>query len=213
MKPLLNPRIRFLAIAAIALVLAHLADGIAYRHIVNERVLEEDWGRMLRVMGFLPFWLLAAAALVLHDRGDTRRGASVWMRGGLLLGSVAAAGIAGEVLKIVIRRERPRAHEGAYFFRPWSDRPLSSGGLSTPSSHAIIAFGAACMLARLFPRAALVWYLLAAGCALTRVMQQAHFLSDVVLSALVAWLIASLLWRRYGPARDRAVSPAADAGA
>jgi hypothetical protein len=98
MNPLLNPRIRFLAIAAIALVLAHLADGIAYRHIVNERVLEEDWGRMLRVMGFLPFWLLAAAALVLHDRGDTRRGASVWMRGGLLLGSVAAAGIAGEVL-------------------------------------------------------------------------------------------------------------------
>jgi membrane-associated phospholipid phosphatase len=62
------------------------------------------------------------------------------------------------------------------------------------------------MLARLFPRSAPVWYLLAAGCALTRVMQQAHFLSDVVLSALVAWLIASMLWRRYGPARAEAAA-------
>lgn len=208
MQPRLNPGIRFLAVAAIALVIAHLADGVAYRYIVHERVLEEDWGRMLRVMGFLPFWLLAAAALVLHDRGSAGRGRSPWTRGGLLIGSVALAGLAGEVLKILIRRERPRAHEGAYHFRPWSERTFSSGGLSTPSSHAIIAFGAACMLARLFPRAAPIWYLLAAGCALTRVMQQAHFLSDVVLSALVAWLVAALLWRRFAGGRP---APGAEA--
>jgi len=43
----------------------------------------------------------------------------------------------------VFRRERPRAHGGEYFFRAFTDRPLHNGGLALPSTHAIVAFGAA----------------------------------------------------------------------
>src|SRR5690606_20175073 len=110
----------------------------------------------------------------------------------------ALSGVVGELLKLVFRRERPRAHDGAYVFRAFADRPLHSGGLALPSSHAIIAFGAAAMLARLFPRTAPVWSTLAAGCALPRVAAGAHFLSDVVVSALAAWAVVALLWRRFG---------------
>jgi membrane-associated phospholipid phosphatase len=193
------PWSRFVAAAVLLLIASLVVDRWAYEHIVYGRVYEEDWGRMLRVMGFWPLWLLASIALVLND-WPRRTAQAVYpglMRGWLLIASVTASGLAGEILKLVFRRERPRAHGGAYYFRPFTDRPLYSGGLALPSSHAIVAFGAATMLSRLYPRAWPVWYLLAIGCGLTRVMAQAHFVSDVAASALVAWAIAAWLWRRH----------------
>ncbi|MGH7505026.1 MAG: phosphatase PAP2 family protein [Longimicrobiales bacterium] len=201
-----------IAVAALLVLATHLADRWAYETIVLERVYEEDWGRMLRVMGFLPFWMAGALALVLTDwPARTRESVAPALRRGLLLfGAAALSGAAGELLKLVFRRERPRAHAGEYVFRAFIERPFHSGGLALPSSHAVIAFGAAAMLARLFPRAAPVWYALAIGCALTRVAAGAHFLSDVAVSAIVGWVIAALLWRRFGrsTARTQERSPA-----
>jgi membrane-associated phospholipid phosphatase len=72
-----------------------------------------------------------------------------------------------------------------------------------PSSHAVVAFGAAAMLSRLFPRARPVWWLLGWGCGLTRVLHGRHFFSDIVLAAIVGWLIAALLWSKW-PATEGA---------
>jgi membrane-associated phospholipid phosphatase len=193
--------LRFAAAALTLTALAHLLDGWVYAHIADENVYSGDLGRLLRVMGFLPLWLLASCALVLHDW--PQRAVAGWRavlrRGALLTGSAAAGGVAAELLKLVFRRERPRAHGGEYVFRAFDDRPFHTGGLALPSSHTLVAFAAAAMLARLFPRAAPVWFLLAAGCGYTRIAAQAHFLSDVVLAGLVGWLVAALLWRRAGP--------------
>jgi membrane-associated phospholipid phosphatase len=63
----------------------------------------------------------------------------------------------------------------------------------------MVAFGAAWMLSYLFPRARWVWITLAAGCGLSRVLAQAHFVSDVVVAALAAFATTTWLWRRYGP--------------
>jgi membrane-associated phospholipid phosphatase len=193
---------RLFAAGALLLVAAHLADGWAYRALALEGIYEEDWGRLLRVQGYLPLWLLLGLALVLQDWPLRTSGSlrPALRRGLLLFGAAALSGVAGELLKLVFRRERPRAHDGEYVFRALTDRPFHNGGLALPSSHAIVAFGAAAMLARLFPRAAPVWYLLAAGCAFTRVAAGAHFVSDVVLSFLAGWLVTALLWRRYAPA-------------
>jgi len=200
--------LRFLAVAVLLVVAAHLVDRWAYERLVLENPYGEDWGRMLRVQGFWPLWLLAAAALVLNDWHRRVNGAlyPAIMRGWLLIASATSAGIAGEILKLLLRRERPRAHAGEYVFRSFSERTFSTGGLALPSSHAIVAFGAACMLARLFPRAWPVWYLLAAGCGLTRVLDRAHFVSDVVVSALVAWAIAAWLWTRHRRRIERVAS-------
>ena len=189
------------AFGALLLLVAFLADGWAYRNLGVEGIHDEDWGRLLRVMGYLPLWLLLGTALVLHDwpRRTAESVRPALRRGLLLVGGAAVSGIVGELLKLLFRRERPRAHDGEYFFRAFTDRPLHSGGLALPSSHAIVAFGAAAMLARLFPRAAPVWYLLAAGCAFTRVAAGAHFVSDVVVSFLAAWLVVAWLWRKYAP--------------
>ncbi|NQU10976.1 phosphatase PAP2 family protein [bacterium] len=106
----------------------------------------------------------------------------------------------GEVLKFAIGRLRPRLAGGEHLFRPGSEFEWNTSGLATPSSHAIIAFGAAWILGRLFPQARLIWLGLATGCAVTRVLQGSHFLSDVYLSAVVSRGVVTLLWRWQGEA-------------
>jgi membrane-associated phospholipid phosphatase len=184
---------RFLLLSVLALVIAHLLDPAVFDYLKYPEVNSHDWGRLLRVMGFLPTWMLAAAALAFHDRPR----ALPFRRAGLLFFSPALAGLAGEILKILIRRLRP-GDAGEYVFRSFSERTFSSGGLGMPSSHAVVAFGAAAMLSRLFPRAWPVWWLLGSGCALTRVLHGRHFLSDVVLAAIVGWAVAAWLWSKWG---------------
>jgi membrane-associated phospholipid phosphatase len=58
----------------------------------------------------------------------------------------------------------------------------------------MVAFGAATALARLFPRAKWVWFLLAAGCGATRILSRAHFLSDVMLGSLMGWCVGWGVW-------------------
>ena len=53
------------------------------------------------------------------------------------------------------------------------------------------------MLARLYPRAPWVFFVLAAGCGITRILARAHFLSDVVLAAGLGWVVAFALDRRW----------------
>lgn len=183
--------IRNVAIAVVLIALAMLTDGWVAEHVRFGRVYETDWGRMLRNFGYLPFWLLAAIALALHDR--ERR--EWWRRGVLLAAAPTLAGMVGELLKILVRRMRPPDVGTAYAFRAWSDHPLSSRGFGFPSSHAVVAFGAAAILARLFPRARWVWYLAATGCAVSRLLAHAHYLSDVVAGACIGIGVGAVLWR------------------
>lgn len=194
-SPAARALVRDAAIAVVLIALSLLADGWVAEHVRFGRVYETDWGRMLRNFGYLPFWLLAAIALALHDR--ERR--EWWRRGALLLAAPAAAGIVGELLKIIVRRMRPPDVGSAYAFRAFTDHPFSSRGFGFPSSHAVVAFGAAAMLSRLFPRGRIVWYATAIGCAVSRLLAHAHYLSDVVAAAIIGIAVAALLWRYWMP--------------
>lgn len=192
---------RFLAGAALAVVLAHLLDGWAYAHLALPKLANTDLGRLLRIQGFLPTWLFVAAALILTD-WQRRATEGVWSglrRGALLVGSAAIGGLLAEAVKIVVRRQRPGAGAGHYLFRAWSDRPFSTSGLGMASSHAGVAFGALAMLSCFYPRARPVWMALAVGCALSRVAAGAHFLSDVTMGAVLGIAAAAVLWRRFPP--------------
>lgn len=183
---------RIFVLLIVAVVLAHLADGWAWQHLVSPGVYDRDFGRMFRVVGFLPLWLLLAIALWLVTR-DTRRG--------VLLALVpTAGGLLAEVLKIVLRRERPGLHDGAYFFRPFTDQLWQTKAIGLPSSHALVAFSGAWLLCRFYPRGWPVWLLFAVGCAVSRVQAQAHFLSDVTVAAVAAYLLVAWMWSRWGAA-------------
>lgn len=174
----------------VALVVAHVLDGPARSVMPDPRAESRDWHRLARVMGYVPTWAVVAVALVLHDRAGRREAGGRWLlRGAYVLGAAAAGGAAAEIGKLLVRRLRPGA-EMVYEFRPFSEDLWSTSGIGMPSSHTAVAFAAAGALTKLFPAASGVWILLAAACGWTRLLDDAHYLSDVVAGAILGWLMA-----------------------
>jgi membrane-associated phospholipid phosphatase len=158
---------------------------VARRLATWQPAYSHDLYEMFRLVGYWPVWTLVAIAFGLIDRGSPhpfRRAATLWT-------AVTVSGIASEVIKLLIRRERPDAL-GAYVFRSWRDQPFATGGLGMPSGHASIAFAAMWTLSFLYPRAGVVWVILGAGCAFTRMTGNSHFVSDIAVSCVFSYAIA-----------------------
>lgn len=186
-------------VASLACVaLALLADGWTYHHVAMPHVYDTDWGRALRTMGYWPTWAIVAFAAWRHgaapDRSPEEGARATWIAG-WLVGSTTVAGIVAEGLKLLVRRDRPSVGNGSYVFRAWAERPLTTAGFGMPSSHAVEAFAAAAVLTAWVPEARLLWYALAVGCGVTRLLSGAHFLSDVVAGALLGVLTAHAVAR------------------
>lgn len=185
--------IRFLIIAVVAIACAHLLDATAWRSARLLSINDKDWGRLLRSMGYLPTWGVIALGFWLQQHDHPRRAKYAWA---LVLGP-ALGGSLAELLKLTIRRLRPNPDLFEYAFRPFADGPLSNRGMGMPSSHVLVAFAGAAVLAQLYPRARWLWYTLAGGCAATRVLAMGHFLSDTVVAAVLGVVVSTLLWERW----------------
>lgn len=109
---------------------------------------------------------------------------------------VALAGLASDLLKIIIGRSRPWVlfRDGTYDFSPWQ---LSANYQSFPSGHAACATAAALTLAVVAPRYRVPLLLAALLIALTRVVMVAHYLSDVIAGAALAWLVVVYVQRAF----------------
>lgn len=176
-----RPRWARLAILWIlAIALAHVLDHWAWQWFsVGKDVERRDWWQFLRAVGYLPLWVALALAI---DFGRTSLSPRPRNLPGLAaLLSAALAGAVAEGLKFVIGRGRP-TDTGEYIWHGLF-APLEVGNRGIPSSHAAVAFGGMFALSAAFPRATPVLVLLAAGCAASRVLSGAHFLSDVVAGA------------------------------
>jgi membrane-associated phospholipid phosphatase len=187
-------------VAAVVLVVVLVLDRPVYLAAADPTKGVESGSlyQLFRLAGYLPTWVLIAAAMVLHDRsriGGSSQHGQWWRRGGALLASAALSGLAAEVLKVVFRRERPLLHDGHMVFRSVFENTLSGSNLATPSSHAAVAFGGGLMLARLVPGTWPVLVLVGAGCGVTRIVSGAHFLSDVYLSAILGYAVSGVLIR------------------
>lgn len=173
-----------------AVAAAFLLEPLVWPLLPQQSSGGRDWHRLLRVCGWLPTWCAVGIGFALHD--------GRWRRALLLVGPAAAAGASAELLKLLVRRSRPDA-AGSVVFRAFGDRPWDTSDLGMPSSHVAVAFGAAFALARLHPRTLPLGLLLAVGCALTRVLDRAHLLSDCAVAALLAWVVVALSARRTAP--------------
>jgi membrane-associated phospholipid phosphatase len=188
----------FLLVAAATLAVASALDGpiggTLSRHGISYSY---DLYTMFRLAGYVPLWLVVAAAFVAIDSAAGWRRA--WRRGGLLAAPVVLSGAVAELLKLAIRRERPGLAAIAYAFRPWHESPFATAGLGAPSSHSAVAFAAAWTLSRLYPRASAVWLTIAALCALSRLARNDHYVSDLAGGALVAYAVVAVLWQWLAP--------------
>src|SRR5262249_25019909 len=127
----------FAALSIGGLAVASALDGpVASAFSRREISYSYDLYTMFRLAGFLPVWLVVSAAFVAIDSARGWRHA--WRRGGLLAAAVIVSGGIAELLKLVIRRERPGLLLVAYGFRPWHESPYTNDGLGSPSSHTAV---------------------------------------------------------------------------
>ena len=101
--------------------------------------------------------------------------------------TVAVSGLVTDAIKPIIGRARPvmmeRAH--TYGFSPFA---FDSTFNSMPSGHATTAFALAFALAALLPRWRGYWLGLGFILAISRVMVNAHYISDVIAGGMVGFL-------------------------
>lgn len=107
-----------------------------------------------------------------------------------ICGSVA--GILTDIIKPILGRARPVELESdnLYGFHPLT---FAARWNSMPSGHATSVFAFALVMSGFFPRLRIPFFLLALFLAFSRVMVNAHYLSDVLAGMAVAYLCVTVL--------------------
>ncbi len=113
-----------------------------------------------------------------------------------ILATAFGAGLAADVVKLVVERTRPHAFafEGTVwdtFVRVFPFLGAESSGQSFPSAHTATAVGLAAALAWQYPRARAFFFAMAALVAAQRVTSGAHFLTDTFCGAAIGLVVAT----------------------
>jgi len=190
------------AVAVIVLVaLLYDARAIAWTHTLSPAV-HGLFSRITRLG--TSGWLLipCGVVVIVVSLGDWRRvsraSAAAWWEiatfAGVLFAVVAVSGIVTDIIKPIVGRWRPGyVHDGVFVFSP-----LSLGGYSHysfPSGHSTTA-AAVAMLAAFVPGVITIPVVALAGLvALSRIVVNAHFPSDVVGGVFVGMGVGYVILR------------------
>ncbi|WP_449246214.1 phosphatase PAP2 family protein [Desulfarculus baarsii] len=186
------------------LLLAALAAGLALVWLLGgDRLLADDLmylktGPIGHAWQFMAYWLghggVQAGAmgfLLLLGLAVRKLDLTPTALAGLL--SLAAGGLLVQIVKHLVGRPRPGRNMLAWDLQGLS---FDSDLHSFPSGHATTTFALAAVLAARFPRWSWAFYLAALFISLGRVVGGSHFVSDVLVGAMlglvVGWLLA---WR------------------
>lgn len=144
---------------------------------------------VLKLPGYFPATLCVAALIVAFDRRHLRYSIALALSG-IVVGALYS------VIKWACGRLRPVKGIDPFGFHPPRDiRSLwhPEDGLCFPSGHASLAFASAMCLTMLWPRAWWLFFAVAAVTAGERVIENAHYLSDVIAGAGIGtcagWLV------------------------
>ena len=160
---------------------------------------------MFATSGAIGCGALLARTLLRHRRFDAVL-TVLGERALYVFATLSVGGIGAQLLKHVIGRARPRFIEafGPYHFDMLS---MKNSLASFPSGHTTTVFSMAVALGYLMPRLRLPLFVVATAIALSRVVVQAHYVSDIVaggtLGIVSALLVASFFADR-GMAFDKA---------
>ena len=134
--------------------------------------------------------------------------ATVAVRAGFLFTAIAAPSLLTTVMKRVIGRARPFVNDQAdpFLYLPLAWRAAYA---SMPSGHATTAFAAAVAVSLLWPRLRVPMFLYALVIAASRVVLDAHYVSDVFIGAIIG-SIGAILVRDWFAARRLGFAVGAD---
>jgi membrane-associated phospholipid phosphatase len=190
-----------LAVLAAATPADEVLHDFVFRHVVSHEVrLLANGFTLLGATEVATVGLLGLAVLA-HHAAD----AQMWQAAVGGVAGVLIAGLSTQAVKHVACRARPRLVDGWGVGAPGRpDTPARLGFFhwpcfgergyhSFPSGHAATAFAAAAALAGWAPSRRRWWMLAAAsGVGVSRVVLNAHFLSDVLGGALFGWWAGEL---------------------
>lgn len=110
--------------------------------------------------------------------------------------SIVVTGLGGIAIKTALGRMRPRAfiEHGLYGFSPFNVTDFSMNSL--PSGHTQFMFTLAMALTLIYPRYDAFYFFFAAGIGVLRVLEGAHYVSDVIFGAYVG-IVGPLLIKKY----------------
>jgi len=120
----------------------------------------------------------------------------VAMKAWFLFTSVAVSGIVANIIKFIFGRPRPGMYisEGLKDFQFFE---TASRYLSLPSGHATTVFSVAVFIAYLYPRFKWLAFVIAVIVAVSRVMVNKHFVSDVMLGSVLGAYTSMILYHCY----------------
>ena len=130
---------------------------------------------------------------------------SLIVRLGYIFLAIALPSLIVTIVKRLIGRVRP-SELGPFAYVPWSWKPAFA---SMPSGHATTAAAAAIAIGALWPKARLPMWIYAALIMASRVIIEAHYVSDVLAAAFVGGF-GAILVRNWFAARGLAFIPARD---
>jgi membrane-associated phospholipid phosphatase len=176
-------------------------DRWFYEHVSLVLESKNRWGDRDFYAMSKPFWLACryafgygaaglAVFIVLVVWNPAR-----WQRPTAALLAAVLTALAANVAQGAIGRLRPnQASSHLAFTRPFEEL-FSKQRVSFPSAEAATAFAVACVLGQLRPRSRAVFYPGAGLAAVARLINGAHYLSDVAAGALFGELLARYLFR------------------
>jgi len=215
---LLPPYIRLVigALAGLALVafamLAFDAPGVAFAKSLPLWVVETfneitDFGKsgwfLIPISGLIV--LAAILSTPAAGRFTNLVIASLIVRLSYVFLAIALPSLFVTIVKRLIGRVRP-SELGPYAYVPWSWKPAFA---SMPSGHATTAAAAAIAIGALWPKARAPMWIYAALIMASRVVIEAHYVSDVIAAAFVG-AFGAILVRNWFAARGLAFVPATD---
>jgi membrane-associated phospholipid phosphatase len=149
----------------------------------NGPLSREDWlAKVLRIPGEAIYPVLVVGVILIARRER-------WLAGGFVALVAATASGVNALLKWTFGRIRPLRPGPAwdFFSGGWNGLIHLKTDVSFASGHAVLAFAVATAVSVIWPRAGRVLYIPAVIVGIERIAENAHYLSDVVVAAFVAW--------------------------
>lgn len=155
----------------------------------------------LGIFWITPSGLLAIMGLTLWYMSKSIKlrnaGRELAFKAGYFFATASSAGICVNILKYIFGRARPKllAQQDIYTFDPFG---FTAGAwLSFPSGHSSTIFAVAMATTILAPALRLPAFVLAVSVALSRIMINAHYFSDVLAGALLGVFCACLMAKLF----------------
>jgi membrane-associated phospholipid phosphatase len=194
-----------LGLLLVSLASIHLADESVARFMHGHR----GWSTTaawIAELGDSLYWFIAFGVGFLGFHLRRAHDAARWCF--LALASLALSGVVSGILKATLARWRPRAFvaDGAFTGESGFAFPafiVEHVRNSYPSGHATTAFTLAALATIKWPRWTGFWVACGSIVALSRVVQNSHWLGDMLAGSALGWVapwIVMAVWRARWPA-------------